>query len=78
MVDLLVFLVWEPFWFMGVWLEASFEGIEAYIGMKGVIVYLDGVGFAIWWGELQILSEYLLIEIWFFRALKTHDPASME
>ena len=33
---------------MGIWLEASFEGIEAYIGMKGVIVYLDGVGFAIW------------------------------
>lgn len=47
-VYLLVFLVGEPFWFLGVRFEASFEGIEDWIGMEGVIVSFDGVGLAVW------------------------------
>lgn len=48
MVYLLVFLIGQPFRFLGVRLEASFEGVEDWIGMEGVIVCLDGVGLAIW------------------------------
>lgn len=47
-VYLLVFLVGEPLWFLGVGFEAGFEGVEDWIGMEGVIVCLDGVGLAVW------------------------------
>ena len=63
MVYLPVFFVGKPFWFLGVRLEARFEGVEDWIGVEGVVVCLDGVGLAIWRGLQQILGEYLLIEI---------------